>query len=197
QIVYLRYRCVNDLINDAKAEFSTTLALIMKKQRIIYFSSILGLILILFFGLGDDIIYAKKGIIRWIPFLIIFLLIPFMISLFLKDFNFEKIKQRGISIGSVLIIGPLFGFWSGYLSNKQLEENGLKTFGIVSEKFKSGKKSGTPGVWLLKCDFNVLNESYKTFSKKDINNQYEIGDTLTIKYSEKNPENNIIIELEN
>ena len=169
----------------------------MKKERIIYISSIVGLILILFFGLGDDIMYAKKGIIRWIPFLIIFLLIPFMISISLKDFNYEKIKQIGISIGSVLIIGPLFGFWSGYLSNKQLEVNGLITFGIVSEKFKSGNRSGNPGVWLVKCDFNVQNENFKTFSKEDIDNQYEIGDTLTIKYSDRNPENNMIIELEN
>jgi hypothetical protein len=169
----------------------------MKKEKIIYLSSIVGLILILFFGLGDNIMYAKEGIRRWTPFLIIFLLIPFTISLFLKGYNFEKIKRRGISIGSVLIIGPLFGFWSGYLTNKQLEQDGLKTFGIVSEKFKSGKKSGTPRVWLIKCKFKVHNQVFKTFSEEDINNQYEIGDTLTIKYSEKNPENNIIIELEN
>lgn len=147
--------------------------------------------------MGNDILYAKKGIIRWTPLFIIFFLIPFTISLFLKDFNFEKIKRRGISISSVLIIGPLFGFWTGYLSNKELESNGLETFGIVSEKFKSGKKSGSPGVWLIKCDFKIENKSFKTFSKQDINNEYKIGDTLTIKYSVKNPENNIIVELEN
>ncbi|CAL2082709.1 hypothetical protein [Tenacibaculum sp. 190524A02b] len=169
----------------------------MKEKRITYILTIIGLILILFFGLGDNILYAKKGILRWIPFAIIFILIPYVISLLLIDFNFEKIKKRGISIGSVLIIGPLFGFWFGYLSDKELEKDSLKTIGIVSEKFKSGKRSGSPGKWLIKCDFKVDNKSYTTFSKKDIYNQYKIGDTLTIKYSKRNPENNIIIELKN
>ena len=117
--------------------------------------------------------------------------------MFLEDFNFSKIKQRGISIGSVLIIGPLFGFWSGYLSKKALQEDGVKTFGIVSEKFKSNQNSGNSDIWLLKCDFSVKSEVFRTFSKKDLKNQYTLGNTLTIKYSENNPENNIIIELEN
>ena len=169
----------------------------MTKKEILYIVSIIVLILILFFGLGNDILFAKTGIKRWIPYIIIFLLIPFIISLFLKEFNFKKIARIGISLSSFVLIGPLFGFWWGYLSDKELKKDGLKTFGVVSEKFKSHRKSGSPGIWLVVCEFNVGNENFTTFSKKDIKNKYEIGDTLTIKYSERNPKNHIIIELEN
>ncbi len=115
----------------------------MKKKRIIYLSLILGLTLILFFGLGNDILFAKKGILGWIPLIIIFLLIPSLISLFLEDFNFPKIKQRGISIGSVLIIGPLFGFWIGYLSKKNFKKMDYKLLELCLRNLKVIKKTET------------------------------------------------------
>ncbi|WP_147405059.1 hypothetical protein [Aquimarina sp. AD10] len=165
-------------------------------KKYLYLFLLICLITILFFGLDNDILYAKTGIKRWIPFIIIFFVIPFLMFNFLNKYKVKGKTKFALSLIPIIIVGPLFGLWSGYLSNKQLNEDGKFTIGIVSEKFKSGRKSGSPGVWLVKCKFEVDNEMYITFSKKDKANLYRIGDTLNIKYSKKNPQNHIIVELE-
>lgn len=99
------------------------------------------------------------------------------------------------SIGPILLIGPLFGFWASHLSETELTTNGVETFGIVSEKWWSDPRKRS-GEWLLKCDFVVNGKIYKTFSMEDKDDLYTVGDTLTILYSQHHPDNNTIVELE-
>ena len=121
-------------------------------------------------------------------------IIPILLFITLQQFIRNKAIAILIAISSILIIGPLFGIWSGYEAERDLLRNGIKTKGIVVEKWWSNPKNKT-GEWLLKCQFNVASNSFRTFSKKDKNNLYILGDTLTILYSSKDPENNTIIEL--
>jgi hypothetical protein len=153
----------------------------------IYLIVIVGLILFLFLGLPDEILYAKAGLFRWLPFILIFLVLPYFIF---KLFSVITIGGDWIvvlAIGSVLIVGSIFGFWTGYLSDKDLERYGKNIDGIVSEKWKSKHK------WLFKCKFKVEHKVYETFSFTDKENKYQIGDTLFIRYSSKAPDNNKIV----
>lgn len=159
--------------------------------KTIYILILIVLITFLFFGLGDDFLYAKTGIKRWTPFLIIFLLIPFILSRLLKLFNIHGKANQAYCFASFLLIGPLFGFWVENLSETDLNKNGINTIGVVSDKWKSGR-----GQWSLKCKFVANKKVYKTFTKRDKENLYKIGDSLTILYSSNYPDNNKIIELE-
>ncbi len=164
-------------------------------KKLLYFILLTSIILVLFFGLGNDILYAKTGIKRWIPFVVIIFVIPFLILKVLDQYNIAGKAKIALSVGPILIIGPLFGIWTGYLSKNDLTENGIKTYGIISQKWSS-KPRKRSGEWLVKCKFRVDGKVFKTFSKEDEKNIYKVGDTLTILYSSENPENNTIIELE-
>jgi hypothetical protein len=166
----------------------------MNKKLLLYLLLAVTLFL-LFRGLGDEILYAKSGIKKWIPFLIIFLLVPTILSKLLKLYHIHGKANLAYSLGPIILIGPLFGFWIGHLSDVELANNGVKTIGIVSEKWWS-KPAKRKGEWLLKCEFLVNGNRFKTFSMEDEDNLYQIGDTLTILYSPKHPDNNTIMELD-
>ena len=168
-----------------------------KKQQLpnkngwyIYFIIIVGLILFLFLGLPDEVLYAKSGLLRWLPFILIFFVLPYLIFKLLRIITNDSHWIASLAIGSVIILGPTFGFWTGLLSERDLEKYGKNTKCIVSEKWKSKHK------WLFKCKFKVDEIVFETFSFTDYENKYQIGDTLTIRYSSKTPNNNEIVELE-
>jgi hypothetical protein len=156
-----------------------------------YLLILIGLILLIFFGLPDVVLYSKSGFERWFPFIIIFLGIPFLLYKTLADFKIRTDIALAISIGSVLLIGPIFGIWTETLSDKDLEKNGEIKMGIVSEKWYAKKRNS--GEWLYKAGFKVDNIIYYTYSKVDEDNSVKLGDTVLIKYSRRNPENNEIM----
>ena len=166
----------------------------MNKKILLYISAFIVL-LILFAGLGDQILYAKSELKRWIPFLLIVLILPIILSKLLQLYQIRGQANLAYSIGSILIVGPLFGFWLGHLSETELHKNGVETTGVITEKWNSKPKTKS-GEWLLKCAFVVDGNQYKTFTKEDKKNLYQVGDSLTILYSPKYPDNNIIVELE-
>jgi len=163
----------------------------MNTKTLVYLLLIIGILILTFFGLDDSILYAKSGIKRWTPFILIFILIPLFTYKLVEDFSLKKNTKTGLSLIPIIVFGPLLGLWCGHLSDNQLKEDGKLTTGIVSEKFKSKRN------WLVKCKFQAKNRTFTTFSKTDRENLYQVGDTLTIKYSDSNPENHTIVELEN
>ena len=165
------------------------------KSKPLYTSLLVILLLVLFFGLGDSILYAKSGFKSWVPYLIIFLCIPLTLTKVLKTLDIRGKANLVFSFGSILLIGPLFGFWIEHLSKTELSKNGLETVGVVSEKWWSDSHRGADE-WLLKCEFLVDGEVYETYTMEDEENQYKVGDKLTILYSPINPDNNTIVELE-
>lgn len=154
---------------------------------------LIATILILFFGLPDEILYAKKGILRWLPFIVIFGFVPWLISIILNPHKIRKGYIQGIYCAAILILGPSFGIWSGIQSENDLELNGGLTKGVIYEKWFSNSKSGDE--WLLKCYFQYEGKKYSTFSEEDVYNQFQIGDSLKIKFSKNYPDNNRIIGL--
>jgi len=154
-------------------------------------------LLVLYFGLGYIILFAKQGTIHWIPFIIIFGVVPFLLYKSLQSYKIKEKACLGLAIGSVLVIGPTFGVWIGVISDNEFSKYGATTKGIVVDKWCSKSSRKREGQWLVKCEFSVGNEQYSTYNVRDRKNIYKLGDTLLIQYSKRNPDNNRIPALEN
>jgi len=151
-------------------------------------------VLILFFGLPNEILYAKNGILKWSPFVIIFILIPWLISKILNPHKIREDYILYIYCAAILILGPSFGIWSGIQSENDIKLNGHLTKGIIYKKWLSNRKSGNK--WLIRCYFQYEGKKYSTFSQEDVYNQYQIGDSLEIEFSKNFPDNNKIVGLD-
>jgi hypothetical protein len=174
-----------------------TLGAIFKRNSTLMKYLISAIILIIFigFGLPDEVLYAKEGFIKWLPPLLIFFGLPFLIYKTLNAYKLRSDISFGIAIGSILIIGPLFGIWTGNLSDKDLDKNGVLIEGIVIEKNQVRKHRSRNYEWLYRAEFKVSDEYFLTYSEEDKGNTVNEGDTVIIKYSKRNPKNNTIIRL--
>jgi hypothetical protein len=168
-----------------------------QKWSIFYAILLIGVLGFLFLGMPNSILYAHEGFLRWPPFILIFLVIPVLlfrvILQFASIFGSKLYLILAIPIASVLVLGPSYGVYTGYLSHKDLLENGIKTKGIIIEKFRQLSRRGIQNDWLIKCEFKVDSLKFSTFSEHDKYNMYKPGDTITIIYSKKNPQNNRIL----
>jgi asparagine N-glycosylation enzyme membrane subunit Stt3 len=159
-----------------------------------YLVILVVLVLLIFFGLPDIVLFSKSGIVRWFPFIAIFFGIPFLLYKTLSDFKIRQDVALAISIGSVFIVGPLFGFWTSASADKDLDNHHAIKTGIVSEKWYATKHKSNTGEWLYKAQFQVDNKIYYTYTAVDEDDRVKIGDTVSIRYSRRNPENNEIVE---
>ena len=162
-----------------------------------YLLALASTLVILFFGLGYFMLFAKQGSIHWLLFILIFAVIPFLLYKFLQFYQLNTKTCLGLAVGSVLIVGPAFGFWIGEISDYEFSNYGATTKGIVVEKWYSKPSRKREGQWLVKCKFTIDNEQYSTYNVRDRENSLKVGDTLLIQYSRRNPENNVIPALEN
>jgi hypothetical protein len=149
------------------------------------------LVLILFFGLDDSFLTAKEGVKRWLPPFIILVVIPVCMYHGFRDFNFTPLKRQALSLLSTILIGPTYGFWSGYQTDRLLKNDGVTTLGVVYKK----SESSNTGEWHIKCKFEAGGQQFFTFAVKDELGRFNEGDTLTILYSQSDPDNNLILEL--
>lgn len=154
---------------------------------------LVSVIIILFFGLPNEILYAKEGILEWVPFIIIFALTPWRISRVLIPHNISKDHIQCIYCAAILILGPSFGFWSGIQAENDLKLNGKLAIGVMYKKWLSHGNSEDE--WLVRCYFSYKGEKYSTFSEEDVFNQFQTGDSLMIRFSANFPDNNRIVGL--
>ena len=151
----------------------------------------IGLIFLIFFGLPDQVMYSK-GIVRWVPFILIFIIQPYVLYYLLRSFNVNPDYLLAACALSFLIIGLSFGYYGSYQEDIDFQERGKQTKAVVYKKWYSIKKNSE---WLLKCKYVVDGTGYSTFSETDKKNIYKIGDTLTVIYIEEYPQKCRIKEL--
>lgn len=141
-------------------------------------------IFIMFIDVPDAIVYARKGALRWLPFLLIFGALPFSAYKTLELF-YPKYSVL-ISVGLLLIIGPLFGIQINRLDHLALERDGQITQGTIIQK-KQFKPSNRDAQWLVKAKFEVYGQTFETFSLEDKKNELEKGQEIEVIYSKRNP----------
>ena len=153
------------------------------------------LIILLFFGLPNTILFAKSGILKYIPFLLIFIPFPFLLYYILKQFKFKNKKCLNIAIGSIFVLGPTFGIWTDLKIKHELNSNGKITTGIIYKKWHVKNYRDFDGEWLYQVRFKVKNKYYLTYSEVDKLNTLTKGDLIKVKYSLINPEINKTIKI--
>lgn len=161
-------------------------------NKLIYPLLLLLLLAFLFLGLGEKILYAKSGIERVVPFILIFVGIPFCFYISLLSV-FDKKRASKFTALSILILGPGFGFWSKYLSEQDFTKYGKVTYGeVIEREWTSVNKRGR---WTITAQFEYHSKKFTTFSKDDNDNRFRLKDKIRIRFSTRNPENNEIIDL--
>jgi hypothetical protein len=161
-------------------------------HKLLYPILLLVLIVYLFFGLGEQILYAKSGTARIVPFILIFGGIPFCIYKIL-NFLIDKKKASNFTALSILILGPGFGLWSKFLSENDFKDFGKVTYGKVIER--EWTSMNNRGRWTITAEFEYNSKKFTTFSKDDNENRFQLNDKIRIRFSTRNPENNEIIDL--
>ena len=152
----------------------------------------IGLLLLIFFGLPDKVLYSQDSI-GWAPFILIFIVQPFILYHLLKFITMPYIYRLGICALSILLIGPSFGYFLGYREKQEYKLNGQTVNGIVYRKWYS---TGKNKEWLFRCHYIVDGVRYSTFSETDENNKYKVGDTVRIVYSVNFPQKSTVQDFE-
>ncbi len=152
----------------------------------------IGLLLLIFFGLPDKVLYSQD-IIKWIPFVLIFGVQTYLLYYLLLSFKVNPKYIIGSCALSALIIGPSFGFYRSYQEKLAFQKSGKETKGVIYKKWYSLKKNSE---WLVRCHYMVDDVTYSTFSETDKYNKYKVGDTLTVIYIDGFPQKCKIKELD-
>jgi hypothetical protein len=142
-----------------------------------------------------EVFYSGEGIMRWIIYGGIFLLLPYLLFKSLELTSFSKKIRKGIAYLSIFL-GIPFGLWLNIHSEKELKENGKITYGIIEKAWLIVRKSRTD-VWSVKAKYIVGDKTFHTSTKENPERTLFVGDTIRIKYSEKTPQISEIIELKN
>nr|WP_294859770.1 hypothetical protein [uncultured Fluviicola sp.] len=161
-------------------------------KRIAYFILFAALIWSLFFGLGDIILFGKSVVIRVLIFALIFVGVPFALFRFLSTFKIKAdVLVNKVLPLSILILGPAFGLWANHVSKNDFKEFGRTTYGrILTRELSSSKRTGG---WIVSGEFRYQSKTYKTFAKSEKEHHYKIGETVLVRFSTRNPENNELI----
>jgi hypothetical protein len=152
----------------------------------------IGLLLFIFFGLSDKVLYSQDTV-RWAPFILILIVQPFLLYHLLKSFRVSYKYLFAVCALSVLVIGPSFGYYLGYQESKDFQRSGQTVKGVVYKKWYT---TGRNKEWLVRCQYEVEGVSYSTFSETDKENKYRVGDSLTVIYMDNFPQKCKIQELD-
>jgi hypothetical protein len=145
------------------------------------------------FSLPNNIFHEGEGILRWLPFLLIFIVFPSILFKALEKLNLEEDLKLTIAIGSVFL-GIPFGIIMGEIADKEIEIYGEETTGIIEDAWLMTRKSRS-SIWAVNAKYIVNGKNFKTSTKENKERTYTKGDTITIIYSKKTPQLSEIKEL--
>jgi hypothetical protein len=159
-----------------------------------WFVLIISVFWFLYIDTPESVMYARTGFLRWLPFILVFLVLPILLFKFINTV-WENNSGWSIFVAaiSVLAVGPTFGILSGEKQEKELRQNGEKVKGVVVNKWWAEKKGNDE--WLFVCEYFVDGKAYQTFSIPDKDNKFRLGDSLEIIYSKSNPNNAVVAAL--
>lgn len=153
-----------------------------------YSSLALVVLFIMFIDVPDALIYARSGLLRWLPFVLIFGALPYSVfkalGLIYPKYSFL------IAVGSLLIIGPLFGMQLTRFDKIALSRDGEVAEGVITKKweFKPGNREPE---WLVQVSFDVNGQTYETHPQVDATNELKENQEMKVMYSKRNPTINL------
>ncbi|NJN27416.1 MAG: hypothetical protein HC819_16300 [Cyclobacteriaceae bacterium] len=157
-----------------------------------YASVALVVVFMIFIYVPDPILYARRGPMKWLAFLLIFGALPYAIF---KALNIFYPKHSFLlAVGMLLFVGPLFGVQLTRFDRLALERDGQIAAGAISKKFQF-KPSNRDPEWMVQATFEVNGRSYVTFPQKVEEDQYVEGMEVEVVYSHRNPDINMLMDM--
>ncbi len=141
-----------------------------------------------FYNVGGD-----NGYEGWLLFIIMFIILPIILYKALLSNKIKAEIAKCIALGSIFFAIP-FILIIDKEETAELDSFKTETIGIVSKAWTVKRKHRSP-VWNIQASYNVNGKSYRSSSKDDKDKTLALGDTVTIIYSSKTPENCDIKEL--
>lgn len=164
----------------------------MKK---IIFGAFIYLVLVCilrFIVIPEKYVYGHQHDYRILEFLLVTVAIPASVGLFYIAKTANKDKAIGIGISFIVFgfIGLLLStFIEKSIVSYQIHDHGKITAGKVGNTYltRSGSRSSGKLQYNFIVVFNVNNNSYYSLPGFTDEEKYKIGDTITVKYLERNP----------
>lgn len=155
----------------------------------IYLVLVCGLRFIL---IPEKYIYGHHHDYKFLEFLLIIVVIPASVGLFYiaKTTNKNKALAFGISFIVFGFIGLLLStFIEKSIVSYQIHNHGKTITGKADDTYltRSGSRSSGKLQYNFIVEFNVNNNSYYSLPGFTDEEKYKIGDTITVKYLERNP----------
>lgn len=141
-----------------------------------------------FFYVGGD-----NGIEGWLIALTTFLILPILLFQIASRNGITLELSKIIAYGSVFLIFPFIFF----MQSEDQNEMGVykkEIVGIVNKAWMMNRRKKNP-IWSVQAKYEVEGKVYQTSSKEDKDKTLNLGDTITIIYSAKNPQMSEIKEL--
>ena len=164
----------------------------MKK---IIFSALIYLVLVCilrFIVIPEKYIYGHQHEYKFLEFLLVAVVIPASVGLFYiaKTANKNKALAIGILFITFGFIGLLLStFIEKSMVSYQIHYQGKTITGKIDDTYltRSGSRSSGKLQYNFIVTFDVNNNSYYSLSGFTNEKKYKLGDTITVKYLERNP----------
>jgi len=129
---------------------------------------------------------SEYFIIRIIPFIVIFLIIPLLLLTALISFTKKSTISFIIAGLSIFIIGFTSSWYQEHLNKVELNQYGVWTKSVVANNKRVTQKGGG-SEWLIMCRYKANGQVFNTFYHTNANDKYKVGDTIRLIYSSKDP----------
>ena len=164
----------------------------MKKLFFSAFIYLVAVCLLRFILIPEKYIYGHNHEYKFLEFLLIVVVIPASVGLFYLAKKVEKNKALGIGILFIVFgfIGLMLStFIEKSIVSYQIHDHGKTIIGRVDDTYltKSGSRSSGKLQYNFIIVFDVNSNSYYSLPGFTDEEKYKIGDTMTVKYLERNP----------
>ncbi len=164
----------------------------MKKIVFIAFLYLLLVCIFRFVLIPEKYIYGHNHQYKFLEFLLIVVVIPASVGLFYLAKKVEKNKALGIGILFIVFgfIGLMLStFIEKSIVSYQIHDHGKTITGKVDYTYltRSGSRSSGKLQYNFIIVFDVNSNNYYSLPGFTDEEKYKIGDTMTVKYLERNP----------
>lgn len=164
----------------------------MKKLFFSAFIYLVAVCLLRFILIPEKYIYGHNHEYKFLEFLLIVVVIPASVGLFYLAKKVEKNKALGIGILFIVFgfIGLMLStFIEKSIVSYQIHDHGKTITGRVDDIYitRSGSRSSGKLQYNFIIVFDVNSNSFYSLPGFTDEEKYKIGDTMTVKYLERNP----------
>lgn len=157
----------------------------VNKERLIKYLLLIIIGELLLFALPKEMHYSNRFAFLIGALVLIFIAMPFCFLMVLNELS-NNSNIRILAFVTIMINGPLFGYYHQQIEKSDLLSNGKWSKGVVIDKKYNSTKSGDE--WTVKSEYLMKGKLYTTTYDRIIDEEkYNIGDSIEIILLEEYP----------